>query len=158
MNTHIVSHNGRKRWRSQGSLAKEKRLSARKILPLSTKHTKKCIRIIRCNSKTKLKAINHENEWQEIIGTRFLERWQQWKPTWTCTTNHKNRPRKEEGRVPRKSRNTNLECKKCGVAWNFRVRKNNNLFMIVNFLTFFVVTISSIDGRWMFSNKEIHVS
>jgi hypothetical protein len=78
MNTHIVSHNGKKRWQSQGSLAKEKRLSARKILPSSTKHTKKCmrkIRRIRCNSKTKLKARNHENEWQEIIGTRFLERW-----------------------------------------------------------------------------------
>jgi hypothetical protein len=40
MNTHIVSHNGKKRWWSQGSLPKEKRLSARKILPSSTKHTK----------------------------------------------------------------------------------------------------------------------
>jgi hypothetical protein len=41
MNTHIVAHNGKKRWQSQGSFAKEKKLSARKILPSSTKHSKK---------------------------------------------------------------------------------------------------------------------
>ncbi len=112
MNTHIVSHNAKKRWRSQGSLAKGKRLNARKILPSSTKHTKKCmrkIRRIRCNSKTKLKAKKHENEWQEIIRTIFFERWQQGKPTWTCTTNYKNRPKREEGRVPCKSRNITEE-------------------------------------------------
>jgi len=56
---------GRKGDNHKDHLQKKKGLSARKILPSSTKHTKKCMRKKRkkrCNSKTKLKAKNHENE------------------------------------------------------------------------------------------------
>jgi hypothetical protein len=53
------------RRKGDNHLQNKKGLSARKILPSSTKHTRKCMRKIRrriCNSKTKLKTKNHENE------------------------------------------------------------------------------------------------